>query len=87
MMHSIPQFEITQCKLGVIDERVERIELRLVHTCMLHDLGVEALQRTEVVALQRVKTGFSEKQIAGLVGPAFSIGGAKQQANACSERG
>ena len=63
MMHAVAQFEIAQCKFGIIDVRVERVQLRLIEPGVLRNLGIEALERFEVVTLVGVKQRFAKIRI------------------------
>jgi hypothetical protein len=62
-MHAVAQLEIAQRELRVVDMVVQRVELGLVEAGMLADLGIEPLQRLEVVTLVRVIERLAEVQI------------------------
>jgi hypothetical protein len=63
MMHPVAQLEIAERKFRVVDVIVERVELGLVEPGMLADLGIEPLQRLEVIALVRIIERLAEVKI------------------------
>ena len=62
MMHAIVQLEVADRELGLAQVAVQRIELRLVEAVMLAELGIEPLERFEVVPLMRVVQRLAEIQ-------------------------
>ena len=56
MVHAVVELEVADVELGCADVVVQRVELRLVESVILAELGVESLQRVEVVALVRRRT-------------------------------
>jgi hypothetical protein len=64
MMHAVVELEVADVELGGADVVVQRVELRLVEPMVLAELGVEALQRVEVVTLIGVEQRLSEIEIA-----------------------
>ncbi|MDH4283353.1 MAG: hypothetical protein OEV36_11915, partial [Myxococcales bacterium] len=62
-MHAIAELEVADVEFGVIDVNVERVEPGLVDPVVLGDLGIEPLERLEVVLLVRLVERLSEVEI------------------------
>ena len=63
LVHAVVELEVADRKFRLLDVIVERIELRLVDAAVLGELGVEPLQRLEVVALIGVIERLSEIEV------------------------
>ena len=66
VVHAVLELEVADRELGLVDVMVERVEVRLVDPVMLRDLGVEALERLEVVTLMGVEERLPEVRVAQL---------------------
>ena len=65
-VHPIVEFEVSDRKLGRRDERIERVELRLIEPVVLRELCIEPRQCLEVEALVCVVQRLGKIQIARL---------------------
>ena len=68
-MHAVAKLEVTERKFRVIEMSVERVEIRLIDGEMLPDLGIEAVERLEPMALVGVVQGFPKPGVADVVCP------------------
>ncbi len=63
MVHPVIELEVADRKLGIVDVKVQRVEIGLVDAIVLGELGIEALERIEVPALVSVKERLAEEQV------------------------
>ncbi len=62
-VHAVVELEVADREFGIVDVVVQRIELRLVQTMVLGELGVEALQSLEVLSLVGVIERLAEIEV------------------------
>ena len=63
MVHAVVELEIADVELGGTDVVVQRVVLRFVEPVILAELGIEALERVEVVPLVGVKERLPEVEV------------------------
>src|SRR5256885_8652325 len=90
-MHPVVELEVADRELGVAQVVIERVELGLVERAMLAELGVDALERIEEVALARVVQRLAEVHIAKrglmrILAAARLRGGREAQHAKCEQR-
>ena len=63
-VHPVVEFEVADRKLGGVDQRIQRVEVRLVEAVVLREFGIEPRKRLEVQPLLRVVDRLGEIQVA-----------------------
>src|SRR5262249_40057474 len=67
MVHAVVEFEVADREFGLVDVVVQRVEFGLVKTVVHAELGVEPLNRIEILALEGVIESFAKIEVPELL--------------------